>query len=209
MLGIIALFALLLVLQVYQLLRMERRDYIMERREQASHTKMFGKDAYTAKSFKKQIGMCGDMSDRARWERREQQMMFGGGHQYRNQWATSMEVVDTAIESFGRDKEYTLGEINDPKGLFIIDDIYAFAIEGDMNVAHPFRKDLVNTDISVREDIHGHKYGRELVGATTRGGWIDYHFNIPDQSTIAQKHTYCRRIPNNLEYVICAGYYEE
>ena len=208
-LGIIIVLMLLLIMQVHQLFRLEKMDYMMERREQASHTKAFGKDAYTTQGFKKQAGMCGDMNDRVRWERREQQIMFGGGYKYRDQWETSIEVVDAAIEYFARDKEETLQDINDPGGSFIIDDIYVFAIKGDLIIAHPFRKDLVNKDISVREDIHGHKYGRELVGATTRGGWIDYHFNIPDQSAIAQKHTYCRRIPNNPEYVICAGYYEE
>ena len=208
-LGIIIVLMLLLIMQVHQLFRLEKIDYMMERKGRGAHTQGFGKGTHTTKSLKKEVGMYEDVGDRMRWEKREQQMMFRGGYQYRDQWETSMEIVDTAIEYFTRDKEEVLQDINDPDGSFIIDDIYVFAIEGDLIIAHPFRKDLVNTDISVREDIHGHKYGRELVGATTRGGWIDYHFNIPDQSAIAQKHTYCRRIPSNPEYVICAGYYEE
>ena len=195
-LGTLTVLMALLVIQVHQLFQLERIEYIMERKEQVSHTK----NAHSAGKFKKQIGKRGGDLE---------QIKLGGGLAYHAQQEAVMEVVDIAIRSFTQNKNVTLQEINNSEGVYIIDDIYAFVIEGNVIIAHPFRKDLINADMSDREDIRGHKYGRELIGATTRGGWIDYHFNIPDQSAIAQKHTYCRRIQNNEEYVICAGYYEE
>ena len=153
----------------------------------------------------------GEMRERITDKRR---FAFGesyskGGGYYAEEQETVMEIVNAAVEAFIRDSADTLARIGDPNGVYVVGDIYAFALRGNFNVSHPVRKDLENTDISEITDINGYVFGKDLVGATLSGSWIDYYFNMPDQSHIAQKHTYCRRVPNNEEYVLCAGYYEE
>lgn len=124
--------------------------------------------------------------------------------------ADARVLVQRAIE-FAKlhGRERLIQELNNPTGLFVKGELYAFAY--DLNatmMAHPLRPELVGVNLLGEKDWTGGKYFRREIRdrALAEGsGWVDYEYRNPANNTIEPKTTYLERFD---DLVICAGAYK-
>ena len=125
------------------------------------------------------------------------------GQEYKSEEARqSVAIVKRSIEDFNQNPKKTLKDVSD--GVYVEGDIYVSVIKDGNNVAHPFRKDLENNQISHLVDKLGNRYGEEISNTTEEGKWIEYIFTVPVTNEEAFKSTYCER---SNEHIFCAGFY--
>ncbi len=142
-----------------------------------------------------------DMNEPSDLDKRTKRIADGEG--YKSYEAKqSVALVKRSIEDFNQDPQKTLKDVSD--GVYVEDDIYVSVIKGGNNVAHPFRKDLENNQISHLVDRLGNRYGEEISNTTEEGKWIEYIFTVPRTNEEAFKSTYCER---SNEHIFCAGFY--
>ncbi len=121
-----------------------------------------------------------------------------------SQKETALAIVDTLISDY---EIVATSEIieNISQGFYVDGQVYAFALENEIIIAHPNRKDLENTNITELVDISGFNFGEALALSTEEGTWTDYVFTLPESAELADKSTYCQKVDS---YIFCAGYYE-
>ncbi|MCX7823690.1 MAG: PAS domain S-box protein [Syntrophobacterales bacterium] len=117
-------------------------------------------------------------------------------------------MVQSAIR-FGKveGKERLLKELNNPLGVFVRGDLYAFACDSNGAIlAHPIRSELIGLNPLEEEGKREAKYfAHEVRNIMSVGrGWIRYEFLNPLTNTIEPKITYLERFDNLL---IGAGVY--
>ena len=115
----------------------------------------------------------------------------------------TMDLVERAVSDYNVNMEDTLSGIRN--GTYVQGDLYVFAVRGEYNVGHPYRKDLENTKVTERKDVNGYYYGIDIASTTEDGKWIDYVFTVPKTNEQALKSTYCKKVQ---EHILCAGYYD-
>lgn len=128
-----------------------------------------------------------------------------------DQAAESKALVEKGIAMF-KDKgtEATLKAIDDPKGPFIKDDLYIFAVSLDNKVlAHPVAKQLVGKEVAETKDKKGNAFFVKFKETAEKdgSGWVEYWWPKPGQQEPALKNTFIMRVPGEKIY-IGAGYYK-
>ena len=104
----------------------------------------------------------------------------------------------------------TLKAIADPKGPFAKGELYVWAgaLDKVIMVAHPYKPELVNKDLTVFKDIKGKQFFNEFVKvAKEKGsGWVEYYWPKPGQKEPVLKSTYVERVPGTKVYFGCGFY---
>ncbi len=104
-------------------------------------------------------------------------------------------------------KEALLREIADPKGRFVSDDRYIFAldIDGTM-VANPMEPALTGKKLIDLRDSEGNTFIRKIVGtAKAKGyGFADYKWHRPASEDELSKTVFFERV-NGI--ILCSGFY--
>jgi len=102
--------------------------------------------------------------------------------------------------------------IGDPKGPFIKGDLYLFAgpLDRVTMSAHPYKPQLVGTDLSTFRDNHGNFLFFEFVKTALKdgAGWTEYWCPKPGATKVSLKKTYVMKVPGKDMY-IGGGYYAE
>ncbi|OHD66556.1 MAG: histidine kinase [Spirochaetes bacterium RBG_13_51_14] len=118
-------------------------------------------------------------------------------------------LVLKAIEYYkanGKDKAFA--EINNPKGMFVKDDLYVFVY--DINgtcVAHGFNAKMIGKNLIDAKDPDGKFFVRERVkiAKTAGSGWQDYKFTNPSTYKMENKTAYIQKVDN---YIFGCGVYK-
>ncbi|HEY5611824.1 MAG TPA: cache domain-containing protein, partial [Thermoanaerobaculia bacterium] len=90
-------------------------------------------------------------------------------------------------------------------------DWYIFVLEPNgKTVCHPARPDMVGTMASDVVDPNGKRIGEEFMRAPAAGGWVEYVWARPGQTTPVAKSAYVRQVtaPDGKTYVVGSGGYE-
>jgi cytochrome c len=91
-------------------------------------------------------------------------------------------------------------------------DWYIFVLERDgRTICHPAKPELVGTMVTDVADANGKRIGDEFVRvASARGGWVDYVWPRPGQTTPVAKSSYVRLVdgPGGKSYIVGSGGYE-
>ncbi len=109
-----------------------------------------------------------------------------------------------------QEKELALSTFNDPKGQFVVGDLYIYALDYDgIALALPFQPEKVGTDFLPLLDAAGKSFTKiEIALAEQGGGYILYHYPHPagDQPS-RQKISYVSPVDDT--YWIGAGLYTD
>lgn len=97
---------------------------------------------------------------------------------------------------------------NDPKGAFVHDDLYVFAVNLDSGKfeAHGVNPAWTGTDARELRDVEGHALIQEMIDlARNKGeGAVDYVWRNPVTNSVERKRSFVRRVGNSL---LGVGYY--
>ncbi len=128
-----------------------------------------------------------------------------------DQAADSKALVEKGVAMFKeKGAEATIKAIDDPKGPFIKDDLYIFAVSLDNKVlAHPFSKQLVGKDVTETKDKKGDSFFQKFKETAEKkgSGWVEYWWPKPGQQDPSLKNTFIMLVPGQKIY-IGAGYYK-
>lgn len=122
-----------------------------------------------------------------------------------------VEMVEKA-EAFIQEKglDYALKVFSVSKGPFIDKELYVFACSmNNVMLAHPYKKDLVEQNVSDLRDSKGSPLFQEFkkVVQERGSGWVDYWWAKPGEKGEFPKRTYVKFIPGYNVYV-GVGYYK-
>lgn len=130
-------------------------------------------------------------------------------------WAQTPEEAQALVKSaiaMVKEKgvDATLQAIADPKGPFAKGELYiwAGALDKVIMVAHPYKPNLVNKDLSLFKDVKGKMFFGEFVNvAKAKGsGWVDYYWPKPDAKEASPKTSYVEAVPGQNLYFGCGVY---
>jgi signal transduction histidine kinase len=106
------------------------------------------------------------------------------------------------------DKAKALAEFNDPKGKFVIKELYVVAVDLQGNVlANGVNRKIVGKNLLQIKDVDGRSFVREQIEiATTKGsGWMEFRWNNPVTNQMEQRQFYLVR---NEDYFIGSGIFK-
>ncbi len=110
---------------------------------------------------------------------------------------------------FAAGKRIALAEFTNPKGKFVQDEMYIYALnpKGTM-LAHGVNERFVGEDFIDLKDSDGKEFIREIVEtANAKGnGWVDYKWYHPVTKQEMIKTVYFERVD---DLIICSGVYKE
>jgi cytochrome c len=90
-------------------------------------------------------------------------------------------------------------------------DWYVFVFDGNgRTVCHPASPQLIGTLASDLSDANGKRFGDEMIRvAAAGGGWVDYAWPRPGETTPVAKSAYVRQViaPDGVTYVVGSGSY--
>lgn len=123
-------------------------------------------------------------------------------------WAAEKGTADEAVAMVKRAAEFlkkngkdkALAEFNNPKGAFIVKDLYIFAFgaNGDgVELANGANPKLVGKNVLEMKDADGKFLIKDIlkIGMSKEGkGWIDYKWPNPASGTLDAKRTYIERV---------------
>lgn len=118
-----------------------------------------------------------------------------------------VEKADAFIQEKGLD--YALRVFSVSKGPFIDKELYVFACSmSNMMLAHPYKKDLVGSDVNDFKDAKGSALFQEFrkIAEERGSGWVHYWWSKPGEQGEFPKMTYVKRLPQYNMYV-GVGYY--
>lgn len=121
-------------------------------------------------------------------------------------------LVEKAV-AFMQEKgtDYASKVFSTSRGPFVNRELYVFAVSlDDVLLAHPYRKDLIGSNVADYQDSRGFPLFAEFNRVAKNGGsgWVDYWWTRPGESGDFQKRSFVRRVPGTEVYV-GAGYYVE
>ncbi|MGB0126661.1 MAG: cache domain-containing protein [Rhodocyclaceae bacterium] len=103
-----------------------------------------------------------------------------------------------------------MGSFNNPRGDFVHDDLYVFAVnlQSGKFEAHGMNPRWTGTDASDLKDVEGHPLIKEMLElAKTKGeGTVDYVWRNPVTNAVEKKRSFIRRVNGSL---IGVGFYTE
>lgn len=146
------------------------------------------------------------------WLHREGDFILGVGYYApRSSADDARKMLDAAsaqVKKQGMTK--ALASFNDPRGAFVHDDLYVFAVNLDNGKfeAHGMNPKWTGTDASDLHDVEGHPLVKEMLElAKTKGeGTVDYVWRNPVTNAVEKKRTFVRRENGSL---IGVGFYTE
>jgi signal transduction histidine kinase len=106
------------------------------------------------------------------------------------------------------DKAKALAEFNDPKGQFVVKELYVVAVDLQGNVlANGVNRKIVGKNLLQIKDVDGRSFLREQIEiATTKGsGWMEFRWNNPVTNQMEQRQFYLVR---NEDYFIGSGIFK-
>jgi cytochrome c len=146
------------------------------------------------------------------WLHREGEYILGVGYYApRSTAENARKLLDAAsaqIKKQGMAK--SLASFNDPRGPFVHDDLYVFAINlaSGKFEAHGMNPKWTGTNASDLHDVEGHPLVKEMLeqAKTTGEGTVDYVWRNPVTNAVEKKRTFIRRENGSL---IGVGFYTE
>jgi len=146
------------------------------------------------------------------WVHREGEYILGVGYYApRSSADDARKLLDRAsaqIKSQGMAR--ALASFNDPRGAFVRDDLYVFAVnlKSGKFEAHGMNPKWTGTDAHDLRDVEGHALIKEMLElARTKGeGTVDYVWRNPVTNAVEKKRTFIRRENGSL---IGVGFYRE
>ena len=133
-------------------------------------------------------------------------LVAGGASAGEKDDATKM--VNDAAAALGKDKAATLAEMGNPKGRFVLGELYAFAydLNGTM-MAHPINARLVGKNLLDVPDANGKMFRKEIIDSVKKSGLatVEYKYKNPVSGAVEDKVTFCRKAA---DLAVCAGYYK-
>lgn len=146
------------------------------------------------------------------WLHREGDYILGVGYYaVRSNAEDARKLLDAAsaqVKSQGMSK--ALASFNDPRGPFVRDDLYVFAVNlaSGKFEAHGMNPKWTGTDASDLHDVEGHPLIKEMLDlAKSKGeGTVDYVWRNPVTNAVEKKRTFIRRENGSL---IGVGFYRE
>ncbi|PKO29564.1 MAG: chemotaxis protein [Betaproteobacteria bacterium HGW-Betaproteobacteria-7] len=146
------------------------------------------------------------------WLHRQGDYILGVGYYaVRSSAEDARKLLDAAaaqVKSQGMSK--ALDSFNDPRGKFVHDDLYVFAInlENGKFEAHGMNPKWTGTDASDLHDVEGHPLVKEMLElAKAKGeGTVDYVWRNPVTNAVEKKRTFIRRENGSL---LGVGFYRE
>ena len=120
----------------------------------------------------------------------------------------SIRLVGEASTLAAKDKAAALAEISNPKGRFVMGEVYVFAFDltGTV-VAHPINSKLIGKNTYEVPDVNGKLWRKEAIDTVKAKGEVsvDYKYKNPINGMLEDKVTYCKKAT---DLAICAGYYK-
>lgn len=119
-----------------------------------------------------------------------------------------LDAASAEVKKQGMGK--ALAAFNDPRGPFVRDDLYVFAVNlaSGKFEAHGMNPKWTGTDANDLQDVEGHPLMKEMLElAKTKGeGTVDYVWRNPVTNAVEKKRTFVRRENGSL---IGVGFYTE
>ncbi len=146
------------------------------------------------------------------WLHREREHILGVGYYAPRSTADdARKLLDNASAQIRKQGlTRSLVHFNDPRGPFVHDDLYVFAINlaNGKFEAHGMNPKWTGTNASDLQDVEGHSLVKEMLQlAKTRGeGTVDYVWRNPVTNAVEKKRTFIRRENGSL---IGVGFYTE
>ena len=112
------------------------------------------------------------------------------------------------MKEVGKDK--ALAEFNNPKGKFILKDLYVWATAMDgTNLSHPFTPALIGKNMMNLKDADGKLFVKDRIDiAKAKGsGTIEYRWTNPQTKKVEKKEAYFEVVPG-ADLLINCGYYK-
>jgi cytochrome c len=117
-------------------------------------------------------------------------------------------MLRVAVAEVGKSPQAAFTAFNDPKGPFVRDDLYVFAVGLDdaRFAAMGVNPALVGTDVGAMKDAAGKPIIQDMIAlARSKGsGTVDYVWRNPVTNKVENKHSRIERVGN---YLIGVGYY--
>ena len=117
-------------------------------------------------------------------------------------------MLRVAVAEVGKSPQAAFAAFNDPKGPFVRDDLYVFAVGLDdaRFAAMGVNPALVGTDVGAMKDAAGKPIIQDMIAlARSKGsGTVDYVWRNPVTNKVENKHSRIERVDN---YLIGVGYY--
>lgn len=146
------------------------------------------------------------------WLRKSGEHILGVGYYAPRATADdARRLLDEAAALAGRDgMAKALAAFNDPRGRFIRDDLYVFAINLDSGKfeAHGMNPKWTGTDAGELRDVEGRALVQEMLAQVKAQGEgrVDYVWRNPVTNTVEKKRSFVRRANGSL---IGVGFYSE
>jgi len=146
------------------------------------------------------------------WLHREGDYILGVGYYAPRSTADdAKKLLDAAAARFEKEgKSKAMASFNDPRGPFVHDDLYVFAIDlaSGKFEAHGMNPKWTGTDASDLHDVEGRPLVREMLElAKTKGeGTVDYVWRNAVTNAVEKKRTFIRRVNGSL---LGVGFYRE
>lgn len=146
------------------------------------------------------------------WLHREGEYILGVGYYAPRSTADDarkmLDAASAQVKKQGMAK--ALASFNDPRGAFVHDDLYVFAVnlENGKFEAHGMNPKWTGTDASDLHDVEGKPLVKEMLElAKTKGeGAVDYVWRNPVTNVVEKKRTFIRRENGSL---VGVGFYNE
>lgn len=119
-------------------------------------------------------------------------------------------VEKGVVMAVTKGEEPTLQAIQNVNGPFIDGDLYLFAgpLDRVTMTAHPYKPQIVNTDLSTFNDGHGNFlfFDFAKIAIEDGAGWTEYWWPKPGSDELSHKRTYVMRVPGQDMYIACEYY---
>jgi signal transduction histidine kinase len=104
-------------------------------------------------------------------------------------------------------KETLLKEVADPKGRFVLNESYIFALNTDGTmVAHPTEPELTGKNLMDLRDCEGNAFIRRIIDTAKNAGYgyLDYKWRRPGSDDELQKTVFFELVD---DIILCSGFY--
>lgn len=140
-------------------------------------------------------------------------LLLGIGTLFADEAAKAKALVEQGvIMAVTKGEEPTLKAIQNVNGPFIDGDLYLFAgpLDRVTMTAHPYKPQIVNTDLSTFNDGHGNFlfFDFAKIAIEDGAGWTEYWWPKPGKKELSHKRTYVMKVPGQDMYIGC-GYYAD